>query len=96
MPEVAVRLSATLPGYTHTQRAPERDVYGKLVSHKKKMSLRWSPPISKPGVGRGNNQGKPCEYKGKKYETKIKLMREHHICSKTFYNLLDEGKIKRL
>ena len=90
----AVRLSSALPCRTHTR-----------TDYRAEAGLRpvGRPPghnrprvIQKPGVGRGNNQGKRVVISGREYPSMGDACKTLRIGHSTFYRMLDDGRAVRV
>ena len=92
--EAALRLSCALPCRTHYAADLRREAGLRPVG---RPTTRDKPRrILKPGVGRGNNQGKRVVIAGREYASQAEAVRALRIGHATFYRMLGDGRAVRV
>ena len=88
----AVRLSAALPCRTHERPDYRAEAGVRPLGRPPKGAPRVT---QKPGIGRGNNQGKRVIIAGREYPSMMDACRTLHIGHSTFYRLIASGAAVR-
>ena len=89
----ALRLSASLPCRTHMRTDYRAEAGVRPLGRPPKGTPRV---IQKPGIGRGNNQGKRVRVMGRDYRSMCEACKTLGIGHTTFYRMLDDGRAVRM